>query len=85
MMNGSIGFIFIHPNTYTVIEEWSNPYDYDKAGNDHGIIAYKNSIRKEIIEIAQNAYTRMRGEKKYETLEFKDYSYDNKYGRERED
>jgi hypothetical protein len=76
MVNGSIGFIFIHPNTQNIIEEWSNPYDYDNAGNDHGIIAYKNSIRNTMKEIAEDAYERMKKEVNYETLQFKDYSYD---------
>ena len=67
MVNGSIGFIFIHPNTQNIIEEWSNPHDFDKAGNDHGIVAYKNSIRDTIKEIAEDAYERIKKEVNYET------------------
>ena len=52
----------IHPNTQNIIESWSNPYDFDKAENDHGIVAYKDSIRDTIKEIAKDAYERMKKE-----------------------
>jgi hypothetical protein len=74
---GSIGFIFIHPSSEEKIRmEWSNPFDYDKDGNDHGIIAYKNSIRKRVIEIAKDAYNRIKKDPNYKDINNVEYSYD---------
>jgi thiol-disulfide isomerase/thioredoxin len=76
---GSIGFIFIHPRSeeeQKIIMGWSNPYNYDKYGNDHGIIAYKNSIEKRVIEIAKDAYNRIKKEPNYKDINYIEYSYD---------
>ncbi len=68
----SIGFISIHPRSPDKISmDWYNHNDYDDE-----IIAWRKSIEKRVIEIAKDAYNRIKKDPDYKVINNVEYSYD---------
>jgi len=68
----SIGFISIHPK---ILPENISMYWYTQDYYDE-IIAWRKSIEKKVIEIAKDAYNRIKKDPDYKVINNVEYSYD---------